>query len=81
MRDYEASFLMNYKSYLEYLERMCKGMTKIWLPYKGFLPNELKSYLEYLEWMCKGMAKIWLPYKGFLPDELQILLGILGTDV
>ena len=36
---------MNYKSYLEYLEQMCKGTAKIWLPYKGFLPNELQILL------------------------------------
>ena len=37
---------MNYKSYLEYLERMCKGMGKIRLPFKGFLPDELQILLE-----------------------------------
>ena len=39
---------MNYKSYLEYLERMCKGMGKIRLPYKGFLPDELQILLGIL---------------------------------
>ena len=39
---------MNYKSYLEYMEWMCKGMAKIWLPYTGFLPDELQILLGIL---------------------------------
>ncbi|KAK3095067.1 hypothetical protein FSP39_009879 [Pinctada imbricata] len=83
LRDYEASFLMNYRSYLEFLERTCKGEKnqKKWhLGASMPIPPQALKAMKLLALRCLSELLVTHPHFNYRTNIIVVLVPFMNNQ-